>query len=555
VEQAWTEHTAPHGPKYYYNSLSKESTYEKPKSKSLLQHPKLAPAAQERPWAEYVDAATGKAYYSNGISTSWEAPAASLKPPHVTATAAAATTATATTTATSKEQREEVVERPRKKKRETIFTSKEEAVAAFKGLLLAKDVSPKMKWTDVSKLLSPNPRWEACEDVLSAGERKQALAEYQTKRANELRTIERQERIRTRDAFLQLLSGVLPGRGDFSVWSTRFADVRDYLSKDDRFHAVADEATRESLFLDFCEEFRKLDERKKRNKKRDAKEAFITFLKEMEEDGKLTFASTWNSFVAALGEDGKNDPRFEVSVHVSENDRHLFFADFVTELQVAEEDKRRRIRDSRRRAEKAQREAYREKLLSLAASGAIFPTSRWRAVEELVAGDDTFGPVREQDRESPRELFEEMVGEWNESYRRDRAFLSQLVHPNSNKEMIVKATMKYDEFTKALLDEAAVVSDLYNEARRIINRESPVSSARLYFDELVLRVKAAAGHGIARRSSLRRRDDDSSEDEGEIVEEGEVQAAGEVGKSAEAPPTDGDAQPEPEAMDTVEGIP
>jgi hypothetical protein len=121
--------------------------------------------------------------------------------------------------------------------------------------------------------------------------------------------------------------------------------------------------------------------------------------------------------------------------------------------------------------------------------------------------------------------------------------------------MIVKATMKYDEFTKALLDEAAVVSDLYNEARRIINRESPVSSARLYFDELVLRVKAAAGHGIARRSSLRRRDDDSSEDEGEIVEEGEVQAAGEVGKSAEAPPTDGDAQPEPEAMDTVEGIP
>jgi pre-mRNA-processing factor 40 len=534
VNQAWSEHTAPNGAKYYHNSLTKESSYDKPEplqQKEVTAAALVAATATERPWVEYSDANTGKKYYSNGVATTWD------KPPGFSSPEDTATTATNTTTTTSHAS-DDVSEPPKKKKRvakkESEFTSKEEATAAFKGLLLAKDVSPKMKWADVQKTLSSNPRWELCEDVLTSGERKQALAEYQTKRANELRTIDRQERIRAREAFTQLLGSVLPSLYDFSVWNTRFADIRDRISKDDRFHTVADEATRESLFLDFCEEFRKQDERKKRNKKRDAKENFIGFLKEKAEEGILTFASTWKSFAASLSEEEKTASRFEASSEMPDDDRQLLFADFVTDLQLGEDDKRRRIRDARRRAEKAQREAYREKLQSLAVSGEIVPTSRWRTVEGLVAADEAFGHVREQDRESPREMFEEFVDEWNESYRRDRAFLSQLVHPASNKDIVVTSAMKYDEFTKALLDEAADSSDMYSEARRIIGRENPVSSAQLYFDELVLRAKGTNGSGATRRSNLRRRDQDSSEDEGEIVEEGEVQDDIDVGKPTEA---------------------
>jgi pre-mRNA-processing factor 40 len=528
VDQAWSEHTAPNGAKYYHNTLTKESSYDKPEYLQQKEAAATAVAAtasaNEQPWVEYSDANTGKKYYSNGVATTWEKPPGFASPEHTAATAAAATTST-----TGSHASDDVSEPPKKKKRvakqekESEFTSKEEATAAFKGLLLAKDVSPKMKWADVQKTLSSNPRWELCEDVLTAGERKQALAEYQTKRANELRTIDRQERIRAREAFTQLLGSVLPSLYDFSVWNTRFADIRDRISKDDRFHMVADEATRESLFLDFCEEFRKQDERKKRNKKRDAKETFIGFLKEKAEEGVLTFASTWKSFAASLSEEEKTASRFEVSSEMPDDDRQLLFADFVTELQLGEDDKRRRIRDARRRAEKAQREAYREKLQSLAVSGEIVPTSRWRTVEGLVAADEAFGHVREQDRESPREMFEEFVDEWNESYRRDRSFLSQLVHPTSNKDIVVTSTMKYDDFTKALLDEAADSSEMYSEARRIIGRDNPISSAQLYFDELVLRAKGTNSSGATRRSSLRRREQDSSEDEGEIVEEGEVQ--------------------------------
>jgi pre-mRNA-processing factor 40 len=277
VDQAWKEYTAPNGTKYYHNAVLKESTYTKPE----VMGRKAAPAntQQQRQWKEYEDATTGKKYYSDGATTTWEKPAGFITEVGITASA-------------------DQSDPPKKKKKatpkkESAFANKDEATAAFKGLLLAKGIAPILKWNEVVKMCSSDSRWESCEDVLSVGERRQALAEYQTKRANELRNLDRQERIRAKDAFGQLLTDILPTISGFSAWSSRFAEIRSAISKDDRFYAVEDEGTRESLFLDFCEEFRKRDERKKRSRKREAHDAFLSFLGEKEEAGGLTFASTW----------------------------------------------------------------------------------------------------------------------------------------------------------------------------------------------------------------------------------------------------------------------
>ena len=74
----------------------------------------------------------------------------------------------------------------------------------------------------------------------------------------------------------------------------------------------------------------------------------------------------------------------------------------------------------------------------------------------------------------------------------------------------------YEEFLDALLEVSSKSNDLNLQTHRIIHDNSPVSSAKLYFDELKNRAKVAAS---ARRGSSRRRDEESSEDEGEIVEE------------------------------------
>jgi pre-mRNA-processing factor 40 len=517
IDQAWTEHAAPNSTtKYYYNAITKESTYTKPdclvkKVKDMHINETETPKQQLRnqtTWAEYTDASSGKTYYSNGITTTWERPAEM-----------------------GGDAESEEDEAPKKKKRKknvenevTEFNNSAEATAAFKGMLLAKGVQPTTNWNEVVKMCSSDSRWQACE-ILTLGERKQALAEYQTKRANELRTLERQERMRAKEAFTQLLMEKLVTIEEFSATTSQFADMRNLLASDDRFYAVEKEETRESLFLDFCEEVRKREERKKRSKKREAKDEFLAFLKEREEEGLLTFACTWASFIGTLEESHRNDPRFQASPALPEPDRELCFADYVLELQAAEEDRRRRIRDARRRAEKAQKEAYTEALRKMAYEGSLLPSSRWHTVEPLITADPSFAPVQAHDRESPREIFEDFVDEWNIVYRRDRSFLSNLSLSSSKQSLSVHPNMTYDEFSRALLDQAAHSPDLYGETRGILNREDPISSARLYFNELLSQARESQGQAAKRSKSGSRRGttaDSSSEDEGEIREEGEV---------------------------------
>ena len=304
-------------------------------------------------------------------------------------------------------------------------------------------------------------------------------------------------------------------------------DVRDALSKDDRFYAVEDETTREELFYEWVEELRKKDERNKRNKKREAKEGCLKFLKAKEEEGKLTFASTWSSFVSSLTEEEKSDPRFAISSLMSESDRQLYFSDYVIELQNSEDEKRRRIRDARRRAEKAQRDVFREKLIELAKEGVITPDTRWRGIEEKVSSQypNVFGPVQAQGLEVARELFEDFVYDWKEEYRRDKVTLVRVWDSSTSKKKEFKFDDKkkanVEDFCKLLLESCAGSPDLYGEIRRISNRENPISSVHLFFNELKADAEATKNGNGKKRGSLLN-GDESSEDEGEIIEDGEV---------------------------------
>jgi len=224
------------------------------------------------------------------------------------------------------------------------------------------------------------------------------------------------------------------------------------------------------------------------------------------------------SFVGTLEESQRSDSRFQASPLMPDSDRELYFADYVLELQAAEEERRRRIRDARRKAEKAQKEAYTNALRKLASEGSLLPSSRWRNVEALIAADPSFAPVQAHERDSPRDIFEDFIDEWNGVYRRDRSFLNNLVHSPSKQALTVHADMTYEEYSRALLDQAAHSPELYSETRGILNREDPISSARLYFNELVLKARDSRSKSGLRRGSA----GSSSEDEGEIREDGEV---------------------------------
>ena len=541
IAENWTTHKSPTGIDYFYNIVTQKSTYDKPtclsQGTSSTTHAAVTTTSvnnnegsHQRGWTQHTDKASGKVYYYNGITTTWDKPDGF----------------------DNKNNHEQSVEsqEPAKKKQKkennsssSLYNNKAEAIAAFKGLLLAKDISPIMKWHDVMKICSSDNRWNACSSV---GERKQALAEYQTKRSAELKEQKRQEKVRVKDAFMTLLTEVLPSVKTFSLSSnTRFEDIRDSLSKDDRFYAVEDEETRHEIYFDFVEELRKREERQKRGRKREAKDNFLAFLKNREEIGSLTFASTWSSFILTLSAKDKADAHFAVSPAMSDSDRQLYFADYVLDLNAKEDEKQRRIHDARRRAEKAQRNAYREALRSMAKEGKIIPSSRWRNIEEELSVHKSFGPVNDQDKNKPRDMFEDFVYEWADDYRRDKSFLSSLME--SSKDVVINADSKFDDFKAMILKEAEYSSDAYANARRVINEEDPVSSAKLFFDEMVLKAKNNDSMIQNRRGPYGRRAAESSEDEGEIVEDEE-----EEGEVIEKTEKSGEAEKQDDSINAID---
>ncbi len=209
---------------------------------------------------------------------------------------------------------------------------------------------------------------------------------------------------------------------------------------------------------------------------------------------------------------------------LSETERQLYFSDYVLELQNAEDEKHRRIRDARRRAEQAQRDAFRGRLVELAKSEVVTPGTRWRSVEGKVVNDPTYEPVQVQGREVAREIFEDFIYDWSTEYRRDLVTLDR-VWDMSKKAVVFgdddANVENIESFGKMLLEASADSPSLYGEIRRMWNRDSPLSSIHLFFKER----KAAsnsASNGRTKKCGFSSNGDVSSEDEGEIIEEGEI---------------------------------
>ena len=228
--------------------------------------------------------------------------------------------------------------------------------------------------------------------------------------------------------------------------------------------------------------------------------------------------------MTSLNDEEKHDVRFAISSNLVEKDRQVYFSDYVIELQNEEDEKRRRIRDARRRAEKEQRDAFHDRLSELAKDGVITPVTRWRSMEDKLSSEPTYEPVNAQGRDVACDMFEDFVYDWKEEYRRDKVILGR-VWEMSKKDFVFDTNVDanvVDDFGKMLLESSADNQDLYGEIRRMSTRENPLylSSITLFFKDL----KEDKESGKKNADG-----DESSEDEGEIKEdeEGEEDKEGE----------------------------
>ena len=140
-------------------------------------------------------------------------------------------------------------------------------VEAFKQLLSDSDIKSTATFPEVSAKLGQHPTYTA----LPKGERKQALAEYKTKRAKVEKETERKRSREARAGFLRLLAEAEEISVDTN-WSK--ADELLAATCDERYQAVATSTERKGLFDEFVSALREKDASEKRQTTEKAREAF-----------------------------------------------------------------------------------------------------------------------------------------------------------------------------------------------------------------------------------------------------------------------------------------
>lgn len=287
---AWSEHIAENDQrKYWYNKITQTSTFDKPACLKTPEERSIPPC----PWKEYATA-EGKKYYHNGTETVWDMPeeyriwserveAASKKRRVVVVEADAA--AVAKGKQQKRASREEDAAAAAANEPEIIYANREEAVDAFKSLLTDRGIPSAMKFKEVQEICQADKRWNA---LKSAGDRKQNLAEYQTKKAKIEKDEKRDKSKKLRDAFLLMLA-----ENTQIDANTRWRTAQTFLSSDNRYKAIEDDIEREDIFREFSQE---LGKKEKEDASKARKEAVIKFAQYLEElcvEGKINRRTVW----------------------------------------------------------------------------------------------------------------------------------------------------------------------------------------------------------------------------------------------------------------------
>jgi pre-mRNA-processing factor 40 len=412
---AWTEHTHNDGRRYYYNRITKQSSWDKPECLKTESE-----RLNTTVWKEYKTA-DGRDYYFNPATKQsvWEMPAELKR-----------------LRGLDKEEQKEEEE----KEEEPQWKTKQERRDAFKELLEEKIVKASAKWDEALKLIQDDYRFNA---LNTAGERKQVFTEYQAQRKKKDKEEEREKKKRAKDDFIEALQGWKDLKP-----STRYKDVAEHFV-DEEWFPLIDEEERDELYQDFMDE----QEKKQKEERRKQRKEYVEKIKSMYDSlEKITVLSRWRDVQDALRDD-------ETFRWLSKLEALTSWEEWVKDNEKSELDGKSK---DKFRAERKKRDAFRELLRERVAAGKITMSTRWEDVVPAVKEDSRYKDLLGQPGSTAHDLFDDYLEELGDKYKEGRAKIKKMAKA---KGLQVSATSTYDWFSSQLKGEDGF-QDIADEHRR-----------------------------------------------------------------------------------------
>ncbi|NXG77820.1 PR40A factor, partial [Baryphthengus martii] len=497
-KSTWTEHKSPDGRTYYYNTETKQSTWEKPDDLKTPAEQLLSKC----PWKEYKSDA-GKPYYYNSQTkeSRWAKPkeledlegnvdkqeeggGRELQGPAAAATSAAtpaptaapeAEAASASTgenesggTASAEEQgqatstpagqeqsgesaagaaddsskQEGSADATSKKedddaqpvKKTYTWNTKEEAKQAFKELLKEKRVPSNASWEQAMKMIINDPRYSA---LAKLSEKKQAFNAYKVQTEKEEKEEARSKYKEAKESFQRFLEN-----HEKMTSTTRYKKAEQMFGEMEVWNAIS-ERDRLEIYEDVLFFLSKKEKEQAKQLRKRNWEALKNILDNM---ANVTYCTTWSEAQQYL----MDNPTFaedEELQNMDKEDALICFEEHIRALEKEEEEEKQKSLLRERRRQRKNRESFQLFLDELHEHGQLHSMSSWMELYPTISSDIRFTNMLGQPGSTALDLFKFYVEDLKARYHDEKKIIKDIL---KDKGFVVEVNTSFEDFVTVI---------------------------------------------------------------------------------------------------------
>ncbi|XP_040281411.1 pre-mRNA-processing factor 40 homolog B isoform X1 [Bufo bufo] len=491
----WTEHKAPDGRTYYYNTETKQSSWEKPddlKSKTEL-------LLSQCCWKEYKSD-TGKPYYYNSQTkeSRWTKPKdleelevlikqeedsridheskSAASSPRSTAALSDTEMApteevfvlppslpeTANTTETETSQEDATVNQKELINSDSLliedskvepekqfyhWSTKEEAKQLFKELLKDKGVPSNASWEQAMKMIINDPRYSALPKL---SEKKQTFNAYKSQREKE----EKEEtRLRAKEAKEKLQSFL--EQHEKMTSTTRYRKAEQMFGEQEVW-SVVPERDRKEIYDDVLFFLAKKEKEQAKQLRKRNVQALKNILDNM---SNVSFQTTWSEAQQYL----MDNPMFaedEELQNMDKEDALICFEEHIRALEKDETEEKEKSRLRERRQQRKNRESFQVFLDELHETGQLHSMSTWMELYPSVSTDTRFSNMLGQTGSTPLDLFKFYVEDLKARFHDEKKIIKDIL---KDRNFSVEVNTTFEDFAHIIsFDKRAATLDAGN---------------------------------------------------------------------------------------------
>ncbi|XP_076018019.1 pre-mRNA-processing factor 40 homolog A isoform X1 [Genypterus blacodes] len=458
----WKEYKSDTGKPYYYNSQTKESRWTKPKELEDLEGmikaeengtveaaaPGTAPAPATL--AENVPAAAPAMEVDMAPAVSEELVPQPV-PLHTaevktadTPVAAAENSAPVETTVSIEVVKEE---RPELQKITYKWNTKEEAKQAFKELLKEKGVSSNSSWEQAMKMIINDPRYSALPKL---SEKKQAFNAYKVQTEKEEKEEARIKYKESKETFQRFLEN-----HDKMTSTTRYKKAEQMFNELEVWSCVP-ERDRQEIYEDVLFYLSKKEKEQAKQLRKRNWEALKNILDNM---ANVTYRTTWSEAQQYL----LDNPTFaedEELQNMDKEDALICFEEHIRALEKEEEEEKQKTLLRERRRQRKNREAFQKFLDELHDHGQLHSMSAWMEMYPTLSSDIRFANMLGQPGSTPLDLFKFYVEDLKARYHDEKRIIKDIL---KDKGFLVEVNTGFEDFGSVISsDKRATTLDAGN---------------------------------------------------------------------------------------------